>query len=60
MPGSATAPGRRGACDDALRRVAFRGSDGVGTRNIFSFAAQWLAYAYPCQRFETNLAARHA
>jgi hypothetical protein len=60
MPGSTTAPGQRGACDDALRRVAFRKSDSVGTRDIFSFAAQWLACAYPCQRFASYLAVRHA
>jgi hypothetical protein len=32
MPGSTTTPGRTGACDDALVRVAFRESDDVGTR----------------------------
>src|ERR1700674_4957404 len=51
MPGSATTPGRRGACDSAPLRVAFRVSDGVGTRNIDLFAAQWLACTLPCQRF---------
>ena len=35
MPGSTTTPGRTGACDDALVRVAFRESDGVGTRIEF-------------------------
>lgn len=24
------------------------------------FAAQWLAYVYPCQRFTSHLAVRHA
>src|SRR5258708_35162742 len=43
MPGSPTTPGRRGACDSAPLRMAFRVSDGVGTRNIDLFAAQWLA-----------------
>ncbi len=35
MPGSSTTPGRTGACDDAPVRVAFRESDGVGTRIEF-------------------------
>jgi hypothetical protein len=56
MPGSATTPGRPGACDGALGRVAFRDLDGVGTRNINSFVAQWLAYAFPCRRFADVLA----
>ena len=55
MPGSATTPGRRGACDSAPLRVAFRVSDGVGTRNIDLFAAQWLACTLPCQRFTYGL-----
>ena len=60
MPGSATTPGRLDACDDAPSRVAFRYRNSVGTRDIFSVAAQWLAYAYPCQRFASHLAVRHA
>jgi hypothetical protein len=60
MPGSATAPGRSGACDDAPERVAFRPYDSVGTQDYSSIAAQWLAYAYPCQRFAPGFAARHA
>lgn len=35
MPGSSTTPGRTGACDGAPMRVAFRESDGVGTRIEF-------------------------
>ena len=31
-------------------------SNGVGTRDISSFAAQWLAYALPCRRFAAALA----
>lgn len=60
MPGSVTTPGRPCACDDAHSRVAFRYQDGVGTRNIGSIAAQWLAYTYPCQRFAPHLTMRHA
>ena len=32
MPGSATTPGRTGACESAPVHVAFRKSDSVGTR----------------------------
>ena len=55
MPGSPTTPGRAGACDGAPARVAFRLLDSVGTRNYPSFAAQWLAYAFPCRRFADTL-----
>src|SRR5207249_6343270 len=41
-------------------RVAFRVDDGVGARNKVSFAAQWLAYAFPCRRFARALADTHA
>src|SRR5882762_623552 len=60
MPGSPTTPGRRGPCDSAPLRVAFRVSDGVGTRNIDLFAAQWLACALPCQRFTYGLTTARA
>lgn len=60
MPGSSTAPGRRSACEDALRRVAFRRLESVGTRDKCAVAAQWLAYAYPCQRFAPHLTVHHA
>ena len=56
MPGSLTTPGRRGARDGAPLRVAFRVSDGVGTRNQFSIAAQWLACTSPYRRFADILA----
>jgi hypothetical protein len=60
MPGSSTTPGHPGACDGAPEHVAFRRLDNVGTRDINSVAAQWLAYARPCQRFAPHLAVRHA
>jgi hypothetical protein len=41
-------------------RVAFRSDDGVGTRDKVSFAAQWLAYAFPCRRFARAFADTHA
>jgi hypothetical protein len=56
MPGSTTTPGRLSACAGALRRLAFRYTDSVGTRRRFSIAAQWLACTYPCRRFADTLA----
>lgn len=60
MPGSATTPGHPSACDGVLGHVAFRALNSVGTRDIKSVVAQWLAYASPCQRFAPHLAMRHA
>jgi hypothetical protein len=60
MPGSTTTPGPTDARDGAPVDVAFHGSDGVGTRNQNPIAAQWLACAYPCQRFTPHLAVCHA
>ena len=51
MPVSKTTPGRLGARDIAPICVAFRQRNDVGTRDEGTFAAQWLAYALPCQRF---------
>ncbi len=55
MPGSTTTPGRLSTRVSALRRLAFRYTDSVGTRNIFSIAAQWLACTYPYRRFADTL-----
>jgi hypothetical protein len=55
MPGSLTTPGRSGTCAGAPDRVAFRHDYGVGTREKNPFAAQWLAYALPCRRFDAAL-----
>ncbi len=60
MPVSGTTPGHAGACDGAPVCVAFRFLDSVGARNFTSIAAQWLAYAYPCQRFTPHLTMRRA
>ena len=60
MPGSWTTPGRAGARAIAPVRVAFRVIKHVGLQIEIFFAAQWLAYALPCQRFAgilTNAAA---
>ncbi len=55
MPGSTTTPGRLSTRINALRHLAFRYTDSVGTRDIFSIAAQWLAYTYPYRRFANTL-----
>ena len=60
MPGSPTTPGRPGACVNAPVHVAFRQENGVGTRDNSSFAARWLAYAYPYRRFTAALASDDA
>ena len=49
------APGRLGARVIAPIRVAFRHRNDVGTQDEGTFAAQWLAYALPCQRFANAL-----
>ena len=51
MPGSNDDAEPTGARDRAPGRVAFCRLEGIGTPDGKSFAAQWLAYAYPCQRF---------
>src|SRR5476651_2388836 len=56
MPVSKTTPGRLGARVIAPIRVAFRHRNDVGTQDEGTFAAQWLAYALPCQRFANTLA----
>jgi hypothetical protein len=56
MPVSQTTPGRLGARTIAPSRVAFRHRNDVGTQDEGTFAAQWLAYALPCQRFAEALA----
>ena len=56
MPGSPTTPSRPSACVDTLGRMAFRYTDSVGTRNLFSIAAQWLACTLPYRRFADILA----
>ncbi|HSY51245.1 MAG TPA: hypothetical protein VLC46_20735 [Thermoanaerobaculia bacterium] len=45
--------------DIVMRRFAFCWTESIGIPKLF-YAAQWLAYAIPCQRFVTSLAERHA
>ena len=52
--------GPTGGSRKRLRRVAFRHRNGVGTRDIRTFAAQWLACTSPCRRFARALADTHA
>ena len=55
MPGSSTTRGRHVSCDIDTNRVAFCGTENISTPNL-SFAAQYLAYALPCERFTAALA----
>ena len=59
MPGSTTTRGRPMSryCD--MGRIAFCRTESIGAQKLF-FAAQWLAYAIPCQRFASPLAGRRA
>jgi hypothetical protein len=40
--------------------MAFCRLDGISAPDVKSFAAQWLAYVYPCQRFTHGLATARA
>jgi hypothetical protein len=59
MPGSTTTRGRRASRNYDAHRVAFCRTENIGTPKLV-FAAQWLAYALPCQRFASVLAGRGA
>jgi hypothetical protein len=56
MPGSQTTQGRLDTRAGVSDRVAFRVSYLVGTLSKITFAAQWLAYTFPCRRFADILA----
>ena len=60
MPGSPTTQGRPGTRTIAPVRVAFHLTYGVGTLGYIAFAAQWLAYTHPCQRFALCLTTQRA
>ena len=55
MPGSTTTRGRHVSRDIDTGRVAFCGTENIGTPNL-SYAAQYLACALPCERFTSALA----
>ena len=59
MPGSSSAPTRRTTRNIAPRRVTFGSVNSVGTPDICTIAAQWLARAYSCQRFAVCLTTHH-
>ncbi len=54
-----TSPGQRGARDVVPHYFAFCYCDSIGTRN-FTYAAQYLDYMFPCQRFACSLTATRA
>ena len=60
MPGSPTTPGHPGARAHAPVCIAFRLRNGVGTRDMNLYEAQWLAYVVPCRRFAAALAGDRA
>ena len=60
MPGSSTTPEWEGARDIALPMLPSVICDHVGLRDFKFFAARWLAYALPCQRFAGILADTNA
>lgn len=59
MPGSTTTRGRPASRGRDAGRVAFCRTEGIGTPKV-AFAAQWLAYVFPCQRFAPTLTGRGA
>jgi hypothetical protein len=59
MPGSTTTRGRRMSRDGDILRIAFCRMQAIGIPKV-TFAAQWLAYSLPCQRFAPALADRSA
>src|SRR6266404_6741050 len=52
--------GPSGHSRSRARPCAFRDLKRVGTRDLTSFAAQWLACALPCRRFAVTLAGANA
>jgi hypothetical protein len=59
VPGSTTTRGRHASCDIDTGRVAFCGTENIGTPNL-SYAAQYLARALPCERFTPTLTGSRA
>jgi hypothetical protein len=54
-----TTRGQHVSCDVDTSRVAFCGTENIGTPNL-SYAAQYLACALPCERFASALAGTRA
>jgi hypothetical protein len=59
VPGSTTTRGQQASCDIDARRVAFCGTENIGTPNL-SYAAPYLACVRPCERFTSALASNRA
>jgi hypothetical protein len=59
MPGSPTTRGCQASRDIDARHIAFCWMESIGAPDL-AYAAQWLACAYPCQRFANGLAAARA
>lgn len=55
MLGSTTTRGWLVSCDDDTDHVAFYWTENISAPNL-SYAAQYLAYTLPCQRFACGLA----
>jgi hypothetical protein len=60
MPGSNDGAEPPGARNSAPGRVVFCRLEGIDAPVWKYFAAQWLAYARPCQRFTNGLATARA
>jgi hypothetical protein len=56
MPGSPDSAEPASTRSIALARVVFCRLEGIDAPVVKSFAAQWLAYMHPCQRFTRSLA----
>ena len=59
MPGSATTRGWLVSCDNDTGHLAFCWTENISAPNL-SYAAQYLAYALPCQRFACGLTTTRA
>ena len=49
-----------GTRDRVPNHIAFCRNEGIGTPDDWNFAAQWLAAAFPCQRFTRRLTTTRA
>jgi hypothetical protein len=59
MPGSTTTRGRLVSRGDDTDHLAFCWTENIGAPNL-SYAAQYLAYAFPYQRFACSLTTTRA
>jgi len=59
MPGSTTTRGRLVSCDDDTDHLAFCWTENISAPNL-AYAAQYLAYTFPYQRFACSLTTARA